>query len=121
MTTTGSKVKFVHQNKDFQHTSSFSAQDLSLWSLFISLLEASSNLKQSHLCLVLVLAQNSFIAVIGTPAEVYVFGSTIGYAMITSFVTGIVSAEIYIPLFYRLKLTSTYEVRAFLPPHSCFR
>jgi len=65
----------------------------------------------------LALAQNSFIAVIGTPAEIYVFGTTMSYTVITHYIIAIISAEIYIPLFYRLKLTSTYEVRAFLPTH----
>ncbi|XP_048408811.1 sodium-coupled monocarboxylate transporter 1 isoform X2 [Stegostoma tigrinum] len=51
----------------------------------------------------------SAVTVIGTPAEVYRFGAMflifcISYAIVT-----IVSAEFFLPVFYRLNITSTYE------------
>ncbi|XP_043572975.1 sodium-coupled monocarboxylate transporter 1 isoform X1 [Chiloscyllium plagiosum] len=51
----------------------------------------------------------SAVTVIGTPAEVYQFGAMflifcISYAIVT-----IVSAEFFLPVFYRLNITSTYE------------
>ncbi|XP_048467975.1 sodium-coupled monocarboxylate transporter 1-like isoform X2 [Rhincodon typus] len=51
----------------------------------------------------------SAVTVIGTPAEVYRFGAMflifcISYAIVT-----IISAEFFLPVFYRLNITSTYE------------
>ena len=52
----------------------------------------------------------SGITVIGTPAESYRYGTAFwlfafSYAIMTVF-----SAEVFVPLFYRLGVTSTYEV-----------
>lgn len=52
----------------------------------------------------------SAITVLGTPSEMYVYGTqywmvVVGYTMMIPF-----AAHLYLPLFYRLELTSIYEV-----------
>lgn len=52
----------------------------------------------------------SGITVIGTPAEAYRYGTpfwlfAFAYAIMSTF-----TAEVFVPLFYRLGITSTYEV-----------
>ena len=52
----------------------------------------------------------SAIALIGIPAEVYIYGLQ-NWAMICSFpVVMYVSAYMFMPVFYELQITSTYEV-----------
>ena len=53
----------------------------------------------------------SAIMLLGTPAEVYLYGTQyliigVGYIMLMP-----VAAYLYIPIFYHLQLTSAYEVR----------
>lgn len=61
----------------------------------------------------------SAVTVLGTPAEVYRFGASfliflISYAFVVFF-----TSELFLPVFYRSGITSTYEVRDhFLPAHS---
>ncbi|GCC18286.1 hypothetical protein chiPu_0017876 [Chiloscyllium punctatum] len=52
----------------------------------------------------------SAVTVIGTPAEVYQFGAMFLIFCISYAVVTIVSAEFFLPVFYRLNITSTYEV-----------
>ncbi|XP_029502700.1 sodium-coupled monocarboxylate transporter 1-like isoform X2 [Oncorhynchus nerka] len=51
----------------------------------------------------------SGITVIGTPAEAYRFGATFWIFGISYAIMSIITAEIFVPLFYRLGITSTYE------------
>ncbi|KAM4613110.1 sodium-coupled monocarboxylate transporter 1 [Polymixia lowei] len=51
----------------------------------------------------------SGITVIGTPAEAYRFGSAFWLFGFSYAIMSIVTAEIFVPLFYRLGITSTYE------------
>ncbi|XP_007668293.2 sodium-coupled monocarboxylate transporter 1 [Ornithorhynchus anatinus] len=51
----------------------------------------------------------SAVTVLGTPAEVYRFGIMFGLFFIAYTLMVIVSAEIFLPVFYRLGITSTYE------------
>uniref|UniRef100_UPI00398F6DA9 sodium-coupled monocarboxylate transporter 1-like isoform X1 n=3 Tax=Pristiophorus japonicus TaxID=55135 RepID=UPI00398F6DA9 len=51
----------------------------------------------------------SAITVIGTPAEVYRYGAMFLLFCISYAIVSIVSAEIFLPVFYRLNITSTYE------------
>uniref|UniRef100_A0A8D0GF13 Solute carrier family 5 member 8 n=1 Tax=Sphenodon punctatus TaxID=8508 RepID=A0A8D0GF13_SPHPU len=53
----------------------------------------------------------SAVTVLGTPAEVYRFGAVFSVFAITYALVVVLSAEIYLPVFYRLGITSTYEVR----------
>ncbi|XP_077990171.1 sodium-coupled monocarboxylate transporter 1-like isoform X1 [Glandiceps talaboti] len=51
----------------------------------------------------------SAITVLGTPAEHYIYGSMFGYFGLTYTIVMIFSAEFYMPIFYRLGLTSAYQ------------
>lgn len=53
----------------------------------------------------------SAVTVLGTPAEVYRFGAIFSIFAITYFLVVLLSAEVFLPVFYRLGITSTYEVR----------
>lgn len=53
----------------------------------------------------------SAVTVLGTPAEVYRFGAIFSIFGITYFFVVVISAEVFLPVFYRLGITSTYEVR----------
>lgn len=52
----------------------------------------------------------SGITVIGTPTEAYRFGTEFWVFGFSYAIMSAISAEIFIPLFYRLAITSTYEV-----------
>ncbi|XP_013802777.1 sodium-coupled monocarboxylate transporter 1 [Apteryx mantelli] len=51
----------------------------------------------------------SAVTVLGTPAEVYRFGAIFSIFAITYALVVLCSAEIFLPVFYRLGITSTYE------------
>ncbi|XP_005068044.1 sodium-coupled monocarboxylate transporter 1 [Mesocricetus auratus] len=51
----------------------------------------------------------SAVTVLGTPAEVYRFGAIFSIFSITYFLVVVISAEVFLPVFYRLGITSTYE------------
>ncbi|CAM4628231.1 hypothetical protein PO909_005338 [Leuciscus waleckii] len=51
----------------------------------------------------------SGITVIGTPAEAYLYGTPFWQFVFSYAIMSIISAEIFVPLFYRLGITSTYE------------
>ncbi|XP_037702682.1 sodium-coupled monocarboxylate transporter 1 [Choloepus didactylus] len=51
----------------------------------------------------------SAVTVLGTPAEVYRFGAIFSIFAITYFLVVVLSAEIFVPVFYKLGITSTYE------------
>ncbi|XP_003499748.1 sodium-coupled monocarboxylate transporter 1 [Cricetulus griseus] len=51
----------------------------------------------------------SAVTVLGTPAEVYRFGAMFSIFGITYFFVVVISAEVFLPVFYRLGITSTYE------------
>uniref|UniRef100_A0A672ZFR2 Solute carrier family 5 member 8, like n=1 Tax=Sphaeramia orbicularis TaxID=375764 RepID=A0A672ZFR2_9TELE len=53
----------------------------------------------------------SGITVIGTPAEAYRFGAAFWIFGFAYAIMSIITAEIFVPLFYRLGITSAYEVR----------
>lgn len=52
----------------------------------------------------------SGITVIGTPAEAYRFGAEFWLFGFSYFIMSAITAEIFVPLFYRLAITSAYEV-----------
>ena len=52
----------------------------------------------------------SGITVIGTPAESYGFGIAFWVFGLSYAITSAVTAEVFVPLFYRLGITSVYEV-----------
>ncbi|XP_068573036.1 sodium-coupled monocarboxylate transporter 1 isoform X2 [Cebidichthys violaceus] len=51
----------------------------------------------------------SAITVLSNPAEVYRYGANIGYYGLSYMMTMVVTSEIFLPVFYRLAITSTYE------------
>lgn len=53
----------------------------------------------------------SAITVLGTPTEVYRFGVIYSIFGITFLLVVVISAEVFLPVFYRLGITSTYEVK----------
>lgn len=55
----------------------------------------------------------SGITVIGTPAEAYRFGAAFWLFGFSYAIMSAISAEIFVPLFYRLAITSAYEVRKY--------
>lgn len=52
----------------------------------------------------------SGITVIGTPAEAYRYGTAFWLFAFSYAIMSTITAEIFVPLFYRLGITSTYEV-----------
>lgn len=53
----------------------------------------------------------SAVTVLGTPAEIYRYGAIFCIFAITYALVVVCSAEIFLPVFYKLGITSTYEVR----------
>ncbi|KAI7807578.1 sodium-coupled monocarboxylate transporter 1 [Triplophysa rosa] len=51
----------------------------------------------------------SGITVIGTPAEAYLYGTPFWLFVFSYAIMSTISAELFVPLFYRLNITSTYE------------
>ncbi|XP_059181535.1 sodium-coupled monocarboxylate transporter 1 [Centropristis striata] len=51
----------------------------------------------------------SAITVLSNPAEVYRYGASIGFYGLSYVITMVVTSEIFLPVFYRLAITSTYE------------
>ncbi|KAM3924119.1 sodium-coupled monocarboxylate transporter 1 isoform 1-T1 [Leptodactylus fuscus] len=51
----------------------------------------------------------SAVTVLGTPAEVYRFGAMFSVFAITYTMVVLISSEVFLPVFYRLGITSTYE------------
>ncbi|XP_069485977.1 sodium-coupled monocarboxylate transporter 1-like [Ambystoma mexicanum] len=51
----------------------------------------------------------SAVTVLGTPSEVYRFGAMFSLFAITYALVVLITSEVYLPVFYRLGITSTYE------------
>uniref|UniRef100_A0A7N8XSY1 Solute carrier family 5 member 8 n=1 Tax=Mastacembelus armatus TaxID=205130 RepID=A0A7N8XSY1_9TELE len=51
----------------------------------------------------------SAITVLSNPAEVYRYGASIGFYIIAFAMAVLVTSEVFMPVFYRLTITSTYE------------
>ncbi|XP_053200203.1 sodium-coupled monocarboxylate transporter 1 [Scomber japonicus] len=51
----------------------------------------------------------SAITVLSNPAEVYRYGASIGFYALSYVITMVVTSEVFLPVFYRLAITSTYE------------
>lgn len=52
----------------------------------------------------------SAITVLGTPAEVYTSGTMYWWILLSLLFVAIITGEMFLPIFYDLGLTSTYEV-----------
>lgn len=55
----------------------------------------------------------SSIAIIGVPAEVYVYDTMFMWSVLSFPIAIFLSAHVHIPIFYNLKLTSAYEVNLY--------
>lgn len=53
----------------------------------------------------------SAVAILGVPSEIYRFGTQYWFLGCSYFLGLLIPAHIFIPIFYRLHLTSAYEVR----------
>lgn len=53
----------------------------------------------------------SAVAILGVPAEIYRFGTEYWFLGCSYFLGLLIPAHVFIPVFYRLHITSTYEVR----------
>ncbi|XP_062057980.1 sodium-coupled monocarboxylate transporter 1 [Lepus europaeus] len=51
----------------------------------------------------------SAVTILGSPSEVYRFGAMYSIFALTYFLVVVISAEIFLPVFYKLGITSTYE------------
>lgn len=52
----------------------------------------------------------SAVAILGVPAEIYRFGTEYWFLGCSYFLGLLIPAHVFIPIFYRLQITSTYEV-----------
>ncbi len=53
----------------------------------------------------------SAITVLGTPAEIYNYGTMFWWFALSYSIVSLLVAFVYMPLFYKLQITSVYEVR----------
>ncbi len=58
----------------------------------------------------LVATFQSAIAILGTPAEVYYFGTMFWWFGISYAIVSLLTAHVFIPVYYNLGVTSVYEV-----------
>lgn len=72
---------------------------------------ADRNMKCLPLSLSLMATFQSAVAVIGTPAEVYANGTQYWFIGCSYILGLLIPAHIFIPVFYRLHLTSVYQVQ----------
>lgn len=53
----------------------------------------------------------SAVAILGAPSEVYTFGTQYWFLGCSYFLGLLIPAHVFIPVFYRLRLSSAYEVK----------
>nr|XP_002121367.1 sodium-coupled monocarboxylate transporter 1 isoform X2 [Ciona intestinalis] len=51
----------------------------------------------------------SAVTVLGTPAEVYLYGTMYWWFLLSMLIVAVVTSELYIPTFYHMGISSTYE------------
>uniref|UniRef100_H2YIT5 Sodium-coupled monocarboxylate transporter 1 n=1 Tax=Ciona savignyi TaxID=51511 RepID=H2YIT5_CIOSA len=51
----------------------------------------------------------SAVTVLGTPAEVYIYGTMYWWFLLAMLIVAVVTSELYIPMFYKMGISSTYE------------
>ena len=73
-------------------------------------LQASSKMSVFPVSMSLLASFMSAVTLLGTPAEIYNVNTTYMWMVISYFVAIFCAAHIYIPIFYRLRITSIYEV-----------
>lgn len=76
---------------------------------------ANRNMSFLPVALSLLATFQSAVAILGVPAEIYRFGTEYWFLGCSYFLGLLIPAHIFIPVFYRLRITSTYEVSGVLP------
>ena len=71
---------------------------------------ANRNMGFLPVALSLLATFQSAVAILGVPAEIYRFGTEYWFLGCSYFLGLLIPAHIFIPVFYRLRITSTYEV-----------
>ncbi|NXC78920.1 SC5A6 protein, partial [Anhinga anhinga] len=70
---------------------------------------ANRNMGFLPVALSLLATFQSAVAILGVPAEIYHFGTEYWFLGCSYFLGLLIPAHIFIPIFYRLRITSTYE------------
>lgn len=52
----------------------------------------------------------SGVTILGTPSEIYSFGTQYWFIVIAIWLSGVVVAYVYLPVFLKLQVNSSYEV-----------
>lgn len=71
---------------------------------------ANRNMGFLPVALSLLATFQSAVAILGVPAEIYRFGTEYWFLGCSYFLGLLIPAHVFIPVFYRLRITSTYEV-----------
>ncbi|NWR82157.1 SC5A6 protein, partial [Centropus unirufus] len=71
---------------------------------------ANRNMGCLPVALSLLATFQSAVAILGVPAEIYRFGTEYWFLGCSYFLGLLIPAHVFIPVFYRLRVTSTYEV-----------
>jgi solute carrier family 5 (sodium-coupled monocarboxylate transporter), member 8/12 len=74
----------------------------------------SRKLKSFPVAMSLVASYISGVTVLGTPAEIYNFGTQYWLIIVPIFLMGFIVSYVYLPVFCSLKVGSSYEVSRFL-------
>jgi len=67
------------------------------------------NLSTIPVALSLSVSFMSAITVLGTPADIYQYGTMYWWFLLALFIVVVITSEIYIPTFYKMGISSTYE------------
>ncbi|XP_077301650.1 sodium-coupled monocarboxylate transporter 1-like [Arctopsyche grandis] len=67
------------------------------------------NMKLLPISLSLIASYISGISLLGTPTEIYVYGTQYMFIMIGAILMAFIFSEVYLPVFHELRLTSTFE------------
>ncbi|NXN71336.1 SC5A6 protein, partial [Himantopus himantopus] len=70
---------------------------------------ANRNMGFLPVALSLLATFQSAVAILGVPAEIYRFGTEYWFLGCSYFLGLLIPAHVFIPVFYRLRITSTYE------------
>lgn len=76
---------------------------------------ANRNMSCLPVALSLLATFQSAVAILGAPGEIYRFGTEYWFLGCSYFLGLLIPAHIFIPVFYRLRLTSTNEVSGVVP------
>lgn len=72
-------------------------------------LTGNKNLKPFPVALSLIASYVSGVTILGTPSEIYLFGTQYWLIVIAIWLSGLVVATVYLPVFLKLQVSSSYE------------